>query len=367
MDAIARRAAGILGSIAVLVACAAPRPSAAPRPPAATPAPAPAPEDPLAAFARRHQAEVEQMVPAFRHYLAHEQVRPRGFKPLRHGRPPASGTMHHARMFAFDYEGPCDDKVVAKDGTICDGAVYPGAELTPEQTARAADVVRHAPDPASWRTRPRIRCFEPHHAVVLFDAQDRPVAEIDVCFECGNFTVTSAPDDEAGMTDEEGTFFAETCRAQNVGGCPPPGSYRMPDLPALPEQAALRSLSRVEQEDHWRRVALAQPHGLTEATRLADLRAIDRRVLCAWFVSATRRASAGLECVDGRRMTVDDLAQCDRPAPRGCTASVADFVACTRARLGTYCGVDPPACATVDACKRGVVLRSVSPDPQEGQ
>ncbi|HSO34067.1 MAG TPA: hypothetical protein VLT33_16145 [Labilithrix sp.] len=296
------------------------------------------------------------MVPAFRHYLAHEQAKPRGFRPLHHGQQPAPTKMHHARMFAFNYGGQCDDKVVEKNGTICDGAVYPGADLTPEQSARAAEIVRRAPDPASWRARPSVQCFEPHHAVVLFDAQDVPVAEVDVCFECGNFTVTSAPDDEGAMTDEEGTFFAETCRAQKVGGCPPPGRYRMPDLPPLPEHAALRSLSIVEQEDHWRREALAQPHGLTEATRLADLSPIDRKVLCAWLVGASRRASSGLECLDGRRMRVDDLAQCARPAPRGCEASVSDFVTCTRARLGTYCSVDPPACAKTDACKRGVVL-----------
>lgn len=234
--------------------------------------------------------------------------------------------------------------------------MYPGADLTAAQLARAADILRLAPDPSAWRKRPSISCFEPHPAVVFFDARDAPVGEIDVCFGCGNFTLTNVRDGEGGMTDEEGMFFADTCRDQHAGGCPPPGTYRMPDLPPLPEHAAVRALSADEQSEHWRRGALAEPLDLDASARLADLSARQQRLACAWLVSATRRSHGSLECEDGRRMGVQETAACLTPIARGCEATVGDLAACVRSRLHTYCRVDAPACVKTDACKKGVLL-----------
>lgn len=56
----------------------------------------------------------------------------------------------------------------------------PGVALTPEQLARARAAFDAPPpklDMAPW-------CFEPHHGIVLYDDAERPVAAIDVCFEC---------------------------------------------------------------------------------------------------------------------------------------------------------------------------------------
>jgi len=317
--------------------------------------PAPA-EEPLVAYARIHRAELERLRLTSQQYVAHDQAKPQRFRPLRRGESVAPRRVHHARMIAFGYGAACGDRVLEKDGTVCEGAVYPGAELTPPELAKATEILRLAPDPATWRTRPSIRCFDPHHAVVFFDDQGVPVAEIDVCFECGNFTLTSVAAGERAMTDAEGMFFADTCRARNVGGCPPAGTDHMPDLPPPPESARLESMTIQEQQDHWRRRSLDEPHDLTETTRLADLSAREHKRLCAWFASATQRSAHGLECIDGRRMVVQDLAECLAPIGRGCEATVGDLAACTRSRLHTYCGVDAPGCTRTDACQKGVRL-----------
>lgn len=349
-----------LTTLVLLAACAtSPRPRPAPPPPLTSkPLAPPAPEDPLLPFARQHEAEAALLVQASRHYVAHPQVRPPGFRPLTRGSRVDSKRMHHARMIAFNYGMPCGDSVVEGSGAICESAVYPGAELTPAQLTRASEILRLAPDPNTWRARPSVRCFDPHHAVVFFDDHDAPVGEIDVCFECGNFTLTNIRerDGEGGMTSAEGMFFADTCRAQGVGGCPPPGSYRMPDLPPLPDRVAANALSPSEQDDYWRRKSLAEPLDLAAATRLADLSTQQQRLLCAWFASATRRSGHGLECQDGRRMTVQEPSACVTPIARGCEATVGDLMACTRSRLHTYCSVDAPGCAKADTCKKGVLL-----------
>lgn len=348
-----------LTTLVLLAACASaprPNPSPSPSPPPLAAAPPGAPEDPLLPFARQHQAEAELLVPASRHFVAHEQIRPRAFRPLTRGSRVDPKRVHHARMIAFNYGMPCGDGVVEANGTICESAVYPGAELTATQLARASEILRLAPDPKTWRARPSIRCFDPHHAVVFFDDHDVPVGEVDICFECGNFMLTNVRDSEGGMTDDEGTFFADTCRAQNVGGCPPPGTYRMPDLPPLPDRVAVNARSPVEQEDYWRRQSLAEPLDLDPATRLTELSTQQQRLACAWLASATQRSGHGLECQDGRRMRVQEPTECIGPIPRGCEATVGDLTACTRSRLHTYCSVDAPGCTKADACKKGVLL-----------
>jgi hypothetical protein len=346
-----------LAAVALLLSCCGPRGPLWARPPAGLDAGlrADAAPDPLVDFARAHYAELDRLSPAFNHYLAHEQARPRGFTSFRNRRR-APGHMHHARMIAFNYGGACEEQVVEKDGTICEGAVYPGVALTAAQTERAAEIVRLAAGPA-WDARPSISCFEPHHAVVFFDERDAPVAEIDVCFMCGNFKLAPGPESEAGMTDLEGHFFADTCRTLGVGGCPPDGTFRMPDLP--PEHASRQSLSAWELQELNRNAALAAQHGVTENLRLSDLTTIDRKLLCAWFGGVRHATGAAFECAaDGRLRILVDQEQCMARVPRECQGTVGDFVTCARARLTKMCGPDDvPACRITDACRKGVVLR----------
>lgn len=366
-----RRHAIVLAALALLVGCPGPRGAAPGSRHVAQSADGgtgdAANEDALVAFARAHRAEVDRLSVPANHFVAHEQSKPRGFVSLESGRRPPPH-VHHARMFAFGYgaDSACNETVVEKDGTICEGAVYPGAYLTPEQTARATELMRVALESpsgtqeGSWRLRPIVRCFDPHHSVVLFDDRGVPAAEIVLCFECGNLRLTPGPgpDSEAVMTDVEARFFADTCRALDVGGCPPPGTSRMPDLPPLPEDAPRRALDSWKQQELLRVEALGRPHGINESLRLADLAAVDRKLWCAWLANARRGVLGGFECQDGRVMLLEEPETCAKPVAQSCEATVGDLVSCTRARLGEMCRVDPPACAKTDACKKGVVLRN---------
>lgn len=344
------------GALASLVA-------ACPAPLAAGPVAAPAPPElpsrdaggqdapaPLASFFAAHAAEIDQRLALpTEQYLAHEQTKPRGFADYGRRRS-LTTTVHNARMFAFQFGGSCGDRVVGKDGRICDDAVYPGALLTPEQTRRAAELLHDAPSPASWGRRAYVSCYDPHHAVVFFDERGVPVADITVCFECGNFKLAPGPDDERSMTEDEAAFFAETCRAQNAGGCPPRGASRMP----APPQAD-PAISYEEHAHQERRRMLARDAGVNEEARLAELSPAERRLTCAWLMNGSRGLFAW-ECADGRVFAVDDKETCSRP-PARCDATVGDLVACARSRLADMCREDSPRCAKSDACKRGVMKR----------
>ena len=305
-------------------------------------------------FAQVHRRELdERLRPAFGQFLAHEQIAPRGFAPFRDA-PSVMNRLHSARMFAFGYGArTCGESVLQQDGTICEGAVYPGALLTQSQTARASELFRAATRPVA-ASRDVAMCFEPHHSIVFFDERSTPIAEMTVCFECGNFRLAPGLEGEAGMTETEGNFIADTCRALSVGGCPPGGTFRMPPLPQPAEDL---TLTMGDLEERRRHVALAAPHGVKEDVRLANLPLPDRKVLCAWLAGAWHRASGDFECEDGRGLRVDAFDACAKPVSTRCEATVRDFVVCTRARIGTLCGSDPPECARMDACKKGVVLR----------
>jgi hypothetical protein len=377
-----RAGAGLLGVVATLLAMAAGCPSEAARrsaiePPAAHEGDAapegrggrerggeddvgrageagPGPEaGSLADFAAQYRREVDDLGTPTRLFLWHESAAPRGFVDLarqQHNR----GRLDRARMFAFDFADPsygsCGDRVVESDGTICSSAVYPGNVLTEAQTQEAAAVGRAAP--GSWSERARTRCFEPHHSVVFFGDRGEPVAEITICFECGTLRIEPGPADDAQMTEEEARFFAETCRALGVGGCPPAGASRLPDLPppaesALPEEAA--AALRV-------RRALARDHGIPSGRRLRELSSVERDVLCAWIDSGMRLAVATghFTCKDGRTIARGARERCQRTPSASCSATVGDLTACLRARVDPLCGPDTPGCARSDQCRWGV-------------
>jgi hypothetical protein len=332
----------------LLVACAAPRgaPARAPEPPVAKPAP-----DPLVAFFTARRAEIdERLTLPTQQYLAHDQPKPKGFADYSRRRS-VVGRVHSARMFAYQFSGSCEDRIVGKDGRICDDAVYPGAQLTPEQTKRAVDLLHDASLPASWSKRASIRCFEPHHALVFFDERGVPVADIAVCFECGNFKLAPGPEDERSMTDEEVAFFADTCRAQGVGGCPPDGASRMPDRPA--EAGPQLSYEEYVVEDRKR--MLARDVGVRADALLTDLQPLERKLTCAWLGRGSRGLT-GWECQDGRAFVLDDAETCRKPVAK-CDATVGDLVECARSRIVELCGAESPRCAKSDACQRGVVKR----------
>ncbi len=108
----------------------------------------------------------------------------------------------------------CDEHALADDGRLCPSATLPAKPLSAAQSAELLALAA-LPDP-----RFRFRCgFDPHHAFVFRDGEGRPVAEVQVCFACGEWML----DDQEPRPFPEGAFarLAALCRDLELGGCPP--------------------------------------------------------------------------------------------------------------------------------------------------
>lgn len=303
----------------------------------------------LALYAARFRRESDDLGEPLRLYIAHDQTAPRGFVDLRK-RKRVPRLLRRARMFAFNFAdvpyGDCGEQTVFPDGILCPAATYPGEPLSDEETQKAAEILCSAP--SSWSRRPDVRCFEPHHSVVFFDEHDVPVAEISVCFECGNMKLLPGPSREAGMTDGEGTLFADLCRAHGVGACPPPGAKRIPDLPlqSRPTDEGRQALTIHR--------ALSRKIDVPTERRIDQLSKRDRKLFIAWLASVTA-AAPGLQCNDGRLIVSTEGADWDKH-PR-CNATVGEIEGCTRSRLEPVCGPDAPECAQSDLCQWGTFAK----------
>ena len=75
------------------------------------------------------------------------------------------------------------DPSILRDGKLSSTVVNKkGVVLTAEQSKRLVSSVT-GKHPA---TEAYAACFDPHHAFVFYDAAWKPVAWVEVCFECGN-------------------------------------------------------------------------------------------------------------------------------------------------------------------------------------
>jgi hypothetical protein len=72
------------------------------------------------------------------------------------------------------YDGKLANSVINKSGVL----------LTPSQIQRVIRAITKKP-PA---TIVQARCFDPHHGFVFYDARKRPVAWVEVCFECNRIS-----------------------------------------------------------------------------------------------------------------------------------------------------------------------------------
>lgn len=112
---------------------------------------------------------------------------PADFRPLpervKEGLPPKS--FAKVRAFAFDLEvngPPVCRHPLREDGGPCKTVVWPGAELSAEQTGRLLKLLKSK----SSYTKELANCFNPHHGFVFYDAHDVPVAYVSACFICEN-------------------------------------------------------------------------------------------------------------------------------------------------------------------------------------
>jgi hypothetical protein len=170
----------------------------------------------------------------------------------------------------------CDEHVLSDDGRVCPSATLPAKPLS---AAQSAELLALAALPES---RTRLRCdFDPHHAFVFRDARGGPVADVQVCFGCGEWTL----DDAEPRTLPEGAFtrLAALCRELELGGCPP--------------------VEREDESDYWESYRAwfglgAPPRpsvalGIPGQTQLSALSVEQREKLCAYRAAESPRLRFG--------------------------------------------------------------------------
>jgi hypothetical protein len=86
------------------------------------------------------------------------------------------------RAYAYNAEGDID-RPILKNGRLDHSVVNKrGIGLAPQQISRlVAAATGGRPLPRSM-----IACFNPRHAFVFYDASKKPVASVELCFECHN-------------------------------------------------------------------------------------------------------------------------------------------------------------------------------------
>ncbi|HUS31579.1 MAG TPA: hypothetical protein VMZ53_23900 [Kofleriaceae bacterium] len=98
----------------------------------------------------------------------------------------------------------------------------------------------------------------------------------------------------------------------------------------------------------------AEHSGVSTSKQLKDLSADERMQECEWGVSYQGGAGHVTMCSDNVTVTVDTVPECvdamDQYAASGCTATVAELEACTRAIAADPCSFGGDACGPVFAC-----------------
>jgi|APCry1669189241_1035207.scaffolds.fasta_scaffold95999_2 hypothetical protein len=85
------------------------------------------------------------------------------------------------RAFAWDpAKTPPTEELVRKDFSLVDGVINKdGVVLTAVQVQRLLRAQAHR-----FTDRPVAGCYTPHNAFVFYNARKRPVAFLEVCFDC---------------------------------------------------------------------------------------------------------------------------------------------------------------------------------------
>ena len=84
------------------------------------------------------------------------------------------------RAYAYN-KGGFPDRLIIRNGQLSGTVLNKrGVVLTPAQTTRlVAAVTGYRPRPDS-----EIMCFDPRHAFVFYDGAKKPVAWVELCFDC---------------------------------------------------------------------------------------------------------------------------------------------------------------------------------------
>lgn len=376
-----------LGLALALAACAGPPPDprgapplarsapppAAPAPPSSSAAASPPPLDPAV---EKALAELEHHADPLSTYLVRDPPPVRGFAPIpakRGGRFPGVAYTE-VRGYAYRFVRPqlqldgdarCGSEqpgVLTSKGTLCPTVVAPGVTLTEEQAARLVAIAVQ-PDPEVQRMVTRCE-FDPHHAFVFHDARGVPVAEMLVCFSCGQWVLRPAPQGIAELMGKHEPELRRLCEELGLGGC------------AIGDDAFMEKVSearraRREQASPVRALGLPAALEIDGTTPLKDLSPRQRRTTCILMAEhllshSMFRPTSGFECAKDSRPGQFSLPwECPERFP-SCDVAVGRVDACWPRFVEDPCGEQPEtraACEGLDECLPGFRWRQPAARP----
>lgn len=182
--------------------------------------------------------------------------------------------------------------IVASDGTLCPQLVAPGLVLSTAQIQALLSVTA-VPQPP-WQDEVRshaCRCdFPIASAFVFFDAQDRPVAHLELFSTLQKWNIVPAfggvASQAAATTAREREVLGQLCQELGLE-C----RQQEPDqdVPAREEPRETARSAEASQRDFARRLLprlLTFPEGVEEQRPLSLTTEAERRRLCAWHLRA---------------------------------------------------------------------------------
>jgi hypothetical protein len=170
-----------------------------------------------------------------------------------------------ARSSTLDGALPgCTKQVLSDDGRLCPSVVASGISLDETQVAQLLQLA-NAP-----KSRWAIGCiFEPHHAFVFYADNGAPAADIQVCFGCGEWSLSGGNI----MTLPTGAYseLAKLCSELQLGGCP---------VVEGDEDTYVRSYRKWAESGPLPRPSTML--SISPARTLASMDDVEKRKLCAW-------------------------------------------------------------------------------------
>ncbi len=265
------------------------------------------------------------------------------------------------------------------NGTYCADVKTGHADLTTEEREAVlrlptlVEAARKLSEQKPPRSIVTLRCgFDPHHALVFFDAEGTPIARIVVCFTCGEWIVAPASAPTGGtaptaMPADVRALFARIANAHALA------TWLYDDAERGAFETYLRATYGTEAEPtargrEKRRARLASGSGVAQEKPLRGLDENDRARLCRWTNEEVRPERGqrrrnpdgyGYECKDGAQwLGAPERKACASKA-LPCDRSVAELEACLRVfrEPEDLCESPPKACEGLLDCLPGLVRR----------
>ncbi len=102
-----------------------------------------------------------------------------------------------------------------EDGSLCSSVQGPGKWLSKKQVARLTTILN---DPRSYKM-PFASCFIPHHALLLYDAKNKPVAQVSICFMCERLALEPGKPSARSLSTKGQAALQKLCRDLGLKAC----------------------------------------------------------------------------------------------------------------------------------------------------